>query len=418
MRTHTLARTLVGVAALAGALSACDRDVQPDWPRAIDASLKDVRIDCPGHLPVIYRSLGGDSAVYQTLSVPGPITRIPEFHDCQRLLIDQAVTYGPLVGVWASNTLDDTSSAGPVLPMAEVVDFDQVGYEPLGVGPGFNCLYVMSDAQAPFGIRAVMVQAGANEAACGRPYDPAMAGADLMAVPYEAPSGLSWDDIPRVARWEWDPVTRRQYIGLRCGLRWCEVGPQGGFGSSAGHNYPMTERRERRTFWIKGWYDEQQLARKAGGSLHPLGAVGTIVPDSALGDYSDATFPGNVWVPAARIALRPPQQAYATKLGLGATAIPRNMDRLQLCHGSWSACATASGSTPAQPKACTGDPDHQWWARIIRRQGAETYFCVIRTAHPGIQIEGTARWRWMKNDETIWVRCAEGCCQVNPNEES
>jgi hypothetical protein len=24
------------------------------------------------------------------------------------------------------------------------------------------------------------------------------------------------------------------------------------------------------------------------------------------------------------------------------------------------------------------------------------------------------RWRWLLNDETLWVRCSFGCCTVEP----
>jgi hypothetical protein len=34
-------------------------------------------------------------------------------------------------------------------------------------------------------------------------------------------------DIPPVARWDYDTANHQQYIGLRCGGEWCEVGHSG-----------------------------------------------------------------------------------------------------------------------------------------------------------------------------------------------
>jgi hypothetical protein len=303
------------------------------------------------------------------------------------------------------------------LPFAEIVDFDLIGYDTLGIKTGFNCLYLLRDASADFGIKALMVPVGTEEKECEKPYQTSMGGHELLAVPYEVPAGLTWEDLPAVARWDWDPATKVQFIGLRCGFFWCEVGPKTGFGSSAAHVYPFAKAKEKRTFWIKGWYDEQQLAAKVGKALRPLSVVGTVVPDSALDDWTDGTFPTESWVPAARIAIRPPAQRYKDKFGLMATHIPTRMDSLQLCQGSWSECATASGESPTQPANCDAAASDRWWARIINQQKSKRYFCVIRAPHKGVPIAGTARWRWLRNDETVWIRCAEGCCQVNPNEE-
>jgi len=397
--------------------AACRNDVvvvpQVDEPLpAIQSSMVEKRRDCPSHSAVTLFSSGEDSTLYTELSVPKEITLVPEFHDCQRLLIDRATTYGPLVGVFASNTLGVSGSTGSRLPVAEVVNFDVVEYTPLGIKPQFNCLYMFRDSAAANGIAAYMVSVGRVEKACLNEYAPSMSGTPLLVIPHTPPPPLNWEDIPAVARWDWDPVTRRQYIGIRCDLQWCEVGPQDGFGLSTAHTYPFAHKREQRTFWIKGWYDEQQLAAKSGNSLWPLPAVGTVVPDSSLGDYSDATFPTSRWVPAARVAIRPYRTEYMSKLGLGPAVIPHRMNKLELCKAPWTTCAASAGGSPAQPTVnCTGTAN-DWWARMITPTGQTKYFCVVRTAHTHA-IEGTARWRWLLEDETIWVRCAEGCCQVN-----
>lgn len=402
----------------------CDRS--PEVPPAEDeaapeiaASMQDPRRDCPSHRGLTLASAGVDS-IYQVLSVPKEITLVPEFHDCQRLLIDAATSYGPLVGVFASNDLGAAQAASIAghLPVAELVNFDPVSYPPLGIKPNFNCLYMFRDSMAANGIRAIMVSVNLDEKACEKVYDPAMAGTELHVQPYTPEDPLTWEDIPAVARWDWDPKSRRQYIGIRCDMQWCEVGASG-FSPSEGHKHPFSEKKEKRTFWIKGWYDEQRLAVRVGNGLRPLQSVGTIVPDSALDDYSNTSFPKSRWVAAARVAVRPYHPTYQAKLGIGPVPdsdIPNKMNRLELCNAAWGDCAAAAGDSPPQPtKNCTG-ATIDWWARMITPTGTTKYFCVIRTAHTHALV-GTARWRWLLQDETIWVRCAEGCCQVNSEEQ-
>ena len=428
-------QTVVGVrASLASVgLFLAGTGCQPDVPPAAEAehqpeqeilaSMSDKRIDCPGHSRVLYvRSSGdpGDTTSLAQLVVPGSTTNIPEFHDCQRLLISPATSYGPLVGIWASNSLQETTQAS--LPYAEVVNFNQTEYKPLGIKPGFNCLYIVPDSTADFGIRGVMVSVGEeSDSACSRPYQSTMGGTTLYAVPHQAPDDLTWEDIPSVARWDFDPVARQQFIGIRCdgGRAWCELGAAEGFGTSPDHKYPLPGKKGKRNFWIKGWYDEQRLAEwiPSSKSHRPLASVGTVVPDSLLGDWTDEDgtkpFPKNSWVPAAQAALRPPHAPYDSTLGLDAISLPKKMNRLELCHGDWTTCAAASGESP-EALTCGSDAATDWWARVVSSKANKRgrYFCVVRTPHKGVDIPGTARWRWVNEDETIWVRCAEGCCQV------
>src|SRR5207245_9510779 len=91
---------------------------------------------------------------------------------------------------------------------------------------------------------------------------------------------------PPVARWDWDPAHHEQYIGIKCGVAWCEVGsqqfapapaltagpsfdPVTGFTATTGSDHVYT---------IKGWYDEQQLAVPAGDGLAPGACHGVLMP--------------------------------------------------------------------------------------------------------------------------------------------
>ena len=59
-----------------------------------------------------------------------------------------------------------------------------------------------------------------------------------------------------------------------------------------------------------------------------------------------------------------------------------------------------------------------WFAKIRPADATkEEVHCVLRRDHSclrakGVTIPGTARWRWVAKDETSWVRCMFGCCQV------
>jgi hypothetical protein len=88
----------------------------------------------------------GDSLV---VPLAGKITRIPEYHDCQRLL-SRELEYGPLIGVWSRDEL----KAVPLLryeepngvAVAELFNFSPQGYAPLGIlGRGYSCLYLKRD---------------------------------------------------------------------------------------------------------------------------------------------------------------------------------------------------------------------------------------------------------------------------------
>ena len=42
------------------------------------------------------------------------------------------------------------------------------------------------------------------------------------------------------------------------------------------------------------------------------------------------------------------------------------------------------------------------------------YLCVRRERHGGAVIpRGAARWAWSDKDESLWIRCADGCCTTD-----
>jgi hypothetical protein len=83
------------------------------------------------------------------LSGPGAQTNVPEFNDCQRLILGSGNTarYDSLYAVWARDSMDDTVyilgalGHGLAFPMVEILSLGG-DYDHLGIEPGFSCLYV------------------------------------------------------------------------------------------------------------------------------------------------------------------------------------------------------------------------------------------------------------------------------------
>jgi hypothetical protein len=353
--------------------------------------------------------------------VPGVTSKVPEFHDCQRLVDSAQTRFGPLVAVFASRLLDsiwykadqssDTLGGYRSLLSVGLVQSYDGPYPPLGIALDFNCLYVYDQAGTLHGVAARMVPVGLNEAACDQPLNPDMPGTPLDVRRVKAEPGFKNKDYPPVARWDFDPLSGTHFIGIKCGAAWCEVGTPG-FSGSPNHPSPAPDPVERRVFKIKGWYDEQRLAIAQGGTLVPGGSVGTIVPHPRLGEFNAFYF--REWRLAARVHIVPRSEVYNTKFGYTDGTIPSTMNQVFLCNGPW-ATRCRRGNDPADPPKCSKAMADPWYAKIVNNSGAPKYKCVYRHDHSGlgITIPGTARWRWLLRDETKWMRCDVGCCQVD-----
>lgn len=363
------------------------------------------RRECPAEGQVeILGKRGEITATYTQISLAGPITEVPEFHDCQRFILKAARTFDSLYAIYASFRLDSLDEdAGfeivddSVLPTrpAEVrsavaaAEIHSWGgtYDSLGILPGFNCLYVWFDGR----LRARMVPIGNNEAECltRYPVGEYPAGKDLEVRPRLV--GAAEDDYPPVARWDWNEGTGVYFIGIKCGSAWCEVGHAGFISSAPITLDPGLTPDEVVVRRIKGWYDQQFLAFKDAdmAKAQPTALRGTVVPRPGLDTLSKEDFQ-HAWVPVSDIHV-PSPSAYQSKLNL---------------HPGWNELAL---------RLFAGG---KWRARITSSLGIGVERDVKRYGHEGlkaatgIDIPGTNRWRWVANDETIWTRCLEGCCEV------
>jgi len=393
------------------------------------------------------------------LSGPGPISNIPEFHDCQRFLVkrDGELRYDSLFAVFAverqglldslvaldslplrpeePDTMDRTRetstptdaenasqavalTAGDGVPGAEIVAWGD--YDPLKVKRGFNCLYMYLRENR---WHAKMVSFDNVEKDCSNPVNPDTIPNDLeLAVRWEQPGGIiGREHYPPVARWDWDPQDSLQYIGIRCPLpgpapiaAWCEVGPTGFQSSPVRHPAPPGgDIRLRRTRLVRGWYDEQWLAAASGGPK-PTPIRGTIFPAP---DLADLEWPNaGVWDTVAYVMLTGYSEEYKKKFNFEQTAPEGPYNVVELC---WGSECVADLPIEEIPKCPQYDPDlcdldtKQWYARITSPSGDVQHRCIRRCVLlDGIEVPATTRWRWMANDEGNWIRCVHGCCDL------
>jgi hypothetical protein len=401
------------------------------------------------------------SNTYTQVPLSGSITEIPMYHDCQRLLvvsppavtvggrrvigkfqrpasytIDRGASYsfGPLVGLYVSERLGsfEIDAAGPVPPISvptadsilgvtgayipgvavtdteprgiAVIQFYNHGpgtYPALGIGANFTCLYLKSDRSAAYAVntdtfpRCPLTSWGdlerlARADALRRAYGQGASYARVtpLAVNTSSPSPDSRDYVD-VGRFDWDYQLRRHYVTIRCGATtWCEIGQT--LPVSSPTNLAGTPAK----LWqIKGWHDEQRFTVVSAGNPVVASFRGTIIPDSQLADRIVDDFEAG-WVRVAEAYLSAASTVYKTKLNF--------------------AMAPVSGTPgPSQIYYRKEPNDTLWWAKIVSANGDSLIKRVWRREAPeGTKVPATARWRWLHNDETVWTKCDEGCCEI------
>lgn len=406
-----------------------------------------------------------DSIIIDTVTVipvAGPLTHIPEFHDCQRFIhrrsgiiariLGKKWGYGSLYAIFVSDTVEslwpsksrlpdgridptrgprDTlvGSGGTPTPQpqpqqptgetsgayarvwGEVVSWSG-DYDPLGIGKGFNCLVLW--VEDTLNLQAFMVKRGMENPECaGFTTIPTGALVTKLEVRRTQIPGYKITDYPPVARWDWDSVNAEHYIDIMCGPALCEIGDPG-FRSSLAHS-TGTPSYQHRVVEIRGWYDEQRLADNG-----PTMIVGTAIPHSDLDQATIADFLGK-WDTTARVALPIANEMYSStfnfsQASLGTPAQTAGLNTVEMCAETGGECNVPS-PVPSCPFPAQ---DTVWWARITPPTPPSgvaptpMYKCVLRRGHPKLNkhIPGAVRWRWLANDETTWMRCDQGCCQV------
>lgn len=403
---------------------------KPLPPNPLPGAIAQYRPECP--IDTIAVRLHGDTGTvekFTTLAVSGNATLIPEFNDCQRFPNTAITAYGPLVAIFASESLNATigeigkraaaHQPDRALSVAIVLSYDGP-YQALGIRQGFNCLYLAADTtRIGTAYQAWMVPVAADSA-CSKAMVPAQLAVmpDAMRLdvrPRNMGQQYQTADYPQVARWDWDRSGNRQYIGIGCRDAWCEIGRD--FQPSQNYDNGSPSAHDRRTMQIKGWYDEEFLAvndpAPGNSGLVPSGMVGTIVPAPGLDKLiEDQQYTS--WQPVAEVWINAPVGPYAKKFNFATTKAPGKTayNTIAMCTGSRTSCNIPAG------EALSCDVSGGAWFARVQAAGTSkvTYLCVTHRTHNDAEllkrIAGVVRWRWKTSDQGAWIACPNGCCEV------
>lgn len=328
------------------------------------------------------------------------------YHDVQPLRVNDNVDYGPTVwsfaSPWVANYTRDKDFEALWLNVA-IVKVDATSsaalpaeYQRLHLRGGFNCLFLYHDRSGrPPRWRAAMVRSNAKND-CG---NVTITADDTLSVQDEHP-------FPHAA--DYPPVTRfiesadtRTFIGVRCGNRWCDVGAKW-------PELPNTvldgiAQAGKSARWrVKGWFDEQHLAiADANQHLRPR-QLAALIPSDSLSLF-DSTAYDHAWKLVATVYFPDPPTGKYGDTGKGGYGWTQGFNKVWL-H---------SMVVPLRE----GVDTVKWMSAFGDDPGGAAHFNdVVRTDHRnlGLPVPWTARWRWVDNDEQMWVACLMGCCMVKP----
>ena len=365
--------------------------------------------------------------------VAGHQTDVPEYNDCQAFP-DEDGNYRQLMAIFASSglgrmsdsaffRLPDSARSRAVAEIYRFPDTTRVRAESpryMGIQDHFNCLYILPDGN---GLTARMVPVGERSEACLERYDSTSAPGKRLLVRRVALEQFDPGAIPPVARWDWDSLAARPYIGIACGRAWCEVGDSALTSSETYLEGSTDVSGMARVLRIKGWYDQQYLAVPGPGAVRASGLRGTIIPHPALAGRDMADF-DSTWIPSVYVALEGDSAAareYEQKMNLEPAPVsvdPQRMNELSYCFGTREECGT--GDANFDDTVCERPftdkcniPIQYWWVRVVSANTRDTsYYCVQRRHHERGAVPPTARWRWLATDETSWTACTNGCCEA------
>lgn len=332
----------------------------------------------------------------------GPVTNIPEFHDCQQFIVRDNTgrrSFQHLIAIFATQDVPTQPSADSIYLVAVIYNYARSLYLPLNIAPDFNCVYL--HLRDPNSGEAWITANGGSDACAARLSKAAAGTANLQRFTEPQPRNAS--DIPMVARWHHDYLlSQTYYMGVPCAGRWCSVGGAG-FRPVPAHSMPADAAGgpNHRVYRVPGWHDEQELAvTLPNGELVPGEVRVTFypAPDLEIHDKQPNPFANMEYV--GTIVVRPVEAPTAlTQYTLG-----KYWQKYRLRLGA---------PTHVYLKRLAG-ANVTWEIHFVRGPSSVSY-PAHREDHTGKlltnqRMPGTVRWRWLTTDETTWVRCLQGCC--------
>lgn len=364
----------------------------------------------------------------QVAAVTRGAHHVPEYNDCQKFLVEES---GQLVysqGQYAIFAVQDADLASKAKSLATdgfgvaaAVIYAEEAYAPLGIEKNFNCLVLHQ-----FGGQwnAAMHPPRDLLADCSGEFS-VRAGHSLTVKLPVSPLPSAQGHYSQLARWGFDGSLNAYYIVIACGEAVCYIGSDG-FNARPTPTSPATppSNMERRVHEVATWHDEQRLAAFPAGasSVQPTDVWGTVIPDTNLGNLNDpADFAD--WVKVAEVELSANHHDYTAKGFQQTTAGNRNI--VESCvlsltadsrgDSTWTGCPNLpngfmpGGKCDVYDDASTG---LRWRSKHTAVDGTSEYFCVKRypLTQPDLRVPAAARWRWRADDELLWYRCMQGCC--------
>ena len=318
----------------------------------------------------------------------GPVALIAPSDDLAQLRetdFDVAGSGGRLVG---AILVDTTSEA--VLPDA---------YEGLRLSPGRNCIRLRK-AHDTLWYAYVFPERATGDNLCRAPVPlpPPLRVVRVRPVA-DAPRA-----VPAVARWH-EGVRgnkSRMNFGLKCVDYWCIALSDKGDTINLPHKgYKANERA-----WENhGWHDVQRLAVMDGTRPVPGKHQATIVPVPRLGEFRIKQDFDTGWVMVATILYRGPLSGKYAKYGRPPAPGESGYWGLQVGESHLYLRTTTDSVT--YPSG--------WMAQIRYPHSSlppHELLVAARDDHQGRRIPGTARFRWLDDDDGDWIRCDDGCCKI------
>ncbi|MFW6089007.1 MAG: hypothetical protein ACODAB_04585 [Gemmatimonadota bacterium] len=352
---------------------------------------------------------------------------VPEYNDCQKFVVEEAGQSVYTAGQFAIFAAQDSGLIAALndgAPVAVAVIFAEQAYAPLGIERNFNCLVLhgsgddWSAAMYPPNNRGIADCSGEFPEGGGHP---------LAVTPPAVPLPARQGHYAQLARWGYDLYNELYYMTVTCGEAVCHVGPVSGFEVASTPTPPTGSASTmiQRVHEVPTWHDQQRLAAlpSGPGSLQPTNVWGTVIPAPDLGQRNALADFRDRWVTVAEVEISTDHSDYTAKGFLGTADGNRNIVQSCVIEETTSAGGGVTrsrcpdlpadflpgGKCDATDDASTGQ---RWRSRHIAVDGAIEYFCVKRypLTVPGLDVPAAARWRWRADDEMLWYRCMQGCC--------